>query len=88
MLPLSGTKLINPGGSKNQTRSGQFDPSSLPAYLPHDVRAADAGVDELGVAVGGVVDDRDADAEDGDIQLPLNALVLAAHRHLATKEGV
>ena len=54
-----------------------------PADLPDNVRAADARVDELGVAVGRVVDHRDADAEDGDVQLLLDALALSARmRHL------
>ena len=51
---------------------------SRPANLPDNVRAADARVDELRVAVGRVVDDGDTDAEDGDVQLPLDALVLPA----------
>ena len=48
------------------------------ADLPDDVRAADARVDELRVTVGRVVHHRDADAEYGDVQLLLDALVLSA----------
>ena len=60
-----------------------------PADLPNDVGAADARVNELRVAVWRIVHHRDTNAEDGDVQLPLDALVLPARmRHLKERRTV